>query len=345
MNAIIQGIKKRSSNAMGLSAAILTVALLVAAVMGSPSDGEGLRLAQSSLQGTERVTRLSLALMRETSPRITNQLSQSLKQTIDQLAADHKSLTRNPNDLSEQVKQLYFDEGNLDKQMQDYLFSASQLISAKKRDNPALVEEAGAVFVDDLPRNIIDKLTKVVADYQSQNQSGGSLIYIVLGVLWAVGLALIYLLGRNNFKPIMAQVEEAMTTQAGDVEKAIHDKEQAVVQAHNKERYLSTIIEEIRAPLHGVHGMINLLKQTNNAEQRRYYADKIENATITLSHLAKQVHDFSQAESGALVIEKKEFMVLQLIDEVVALSKPKAKAKQLQLFVRVAMDFPAKSGG
>ncbi len=342
MIAILKGIKQNYTTTLTLSAAVITIALVIVGYISSShnSSNEAQQQAEEQQVYAERIARLALGLIHESNQLTAQSTITSLESNLDKMDANHKALTKGDNELGPELSQLYFGDDKLDQKIKDYLFSGRQVIAAKKRADELLLRKTGQVFVNDRPNIITDKLRKIVQIHQSQAESSAFIVAIAHLVVWIFALIAIFVVGTSKFKPIAKQVTEKVTDLEEKIDDALKTKTQALEMASNKDRYLASLIEEIRAPIHGVLGMVNLLKQTSSAEQRHYYADKIENATATLSHLAKQVHDFSQAESGALVIEKKEFLVLKLIDDVVALMKPRAKKKQLQLFVRVAMDFP-----
>jgi signal transduction histidine kinase/CheY-like chemotaxis protein len=344
MIAILQGIKKSYSNSLMIIAAVLSVAVLVSGfVAGGLGDSQAsLQKVEAQQLYAERIARLALGLMRETNKQSVKETILTLENSILEMEKSHQLLTKGNGELSAELNQLYFGDEKLDQQIKDYLFSGRQVIAAKKRDDELLMSKTGVVFLNDRPSMLIGKLGQVAKAYRQQADDSGLISLIVTLVVWLLGVALVYGVGLSSFKPIEKILGDTVNTLEKENAEAVKTKEQALELAHNKDRYLASIIEEIRAPIHGVLGMVNLIKQTHSSEQRRYYANKIEAATSTLSHLTKQVSDFSLAASGALVIEKKEFLVLQLIDDVVAVMKPRAKKKQLQMFVRVAMDFPQK---
>jgi two-component system sensor histidine kinase/response regulator len=342
MIAILKGIKQSYTRSLTLIALLLTVALSLSAYVAHDHNSSQManNLAQEQKMHAERIARLALGLMRETNPHDIKQTIISLQISLRVMQENHERLTRGA--LDEPLSQLYFGEVKLDQQVKDYLFSGAQVIAAKSREDKLLMSKTGRVFINDRPTLFIEKLESVIQIYREQSIDSALGVSIANLVVWLLSLILIGVVAKAGFTPIQKVVTDTITELEDKNTASIETKEHALELANNKDRYLASIIEEIRAPINGVLGMVNLLKQTKSDEQRLYYAEKIENATTTLSHLTKQVSDFSLAESGALVIEKKEFLILNLIDEVVAHMKPKAKEKHLQLFVRVAMDFPQK---
>lgn len=344
MIAIIKGIKQTYNRMLMMSCGLLTVAVLLSgylSTMDSGSDEKGLMASQQQLYA-ERIARLALALMQETNGQSVKLTISSLQNAIEQMDNNHREMTKGLAQSDSSLGQLYFGEEKLDQRVKDYLFNAKEVINAKKRDDKLLMARTSEVFFADRPTLFADKLSHATQIYIKQAEDARLTAVLMQLVVWLLALGGLWFIFSRNCQPVVSEVTSTVEQLQQENLDALETKKQALELANNKDRYLGSIIEEIRAPINGVLGMVNLLKKTASDEQRRYYAEKIENATLTLSHLTKQVSDFSLAESGALVIEKKEFMILQAIDEVAALLKPRAKNKNLQLFVRVAMDFPEK---
>lgn len=344
MIAIIKGIKQTYSRMLGVTAGLLTVAMLISSYVSNlhnSSHEHGVMAGQQQLYA-ERIARLALAMLQETNGQAIKLTISSLQNAIEQMDNNHKLMTKGLTNADTALYQLYFGEEKLDQRVKDYLFNGRQVIEAKKRDDQLMMTRTAEVFFSDRPTLFIDKLNHVTRLYEDQADSAKWTSILINIVVWVLTLLSLWGITRHSCKPIEKEVGNTIEALEQKNREADETKQQALELANHKDRYLGSIIDEIRAPINGVLGMINLLKKTASDDQRRYYAQKIENATLTMSHLTKQVSDYSLAESGALVIEKKEFLILKVIDEVAALLKPRAKNKNLQLFVRVSMDFPEK---
>lgn len=344
MIAILNGIKTNYKSTLNLTIVIVTVAFIIAGFYASYSSSKSGDIVQVQQQQyyAERIARLSVVLVREKNTSMVNEITESLQKDVDKMDEIHQLLAKVDATVEPEIHQIYFAEHKLDQLIKDLISNARQVLTAKPRQDELLLNKANRYFLGHGVNEISDKFVLLIEHYQAQQATNLLMVSAVHGVAWLISVILVFVIGMRKFKPIESQLDDTINQLQKENAKQVKSKEQAIDTAQKKDRYLASIIEEIRGPIHGVLGMVNLLKQTNSTEQRSYYANKIENSTATLSHLTKQVHDFSQAESGALVIEKKEFLVLQLIDDVVAMMKPRAKKKQLQMFVRVAMDFPQK---
>lgn len=95
-------------------------------------------------------------------------------------------------------------------------------------------------------------------------------------------------------------------------------KEAAEVANLAKSNFLATISHELRTPLHGILGMVQLLQQKHLQEEHSDYFKDIQNSGLNMLRLVDDVLDFTKLEMGTLKLEKVEFSLRALIQEVVS---------------------------
>ncbi|MGJ4744969.1 hybrid sensor histidine kinase/response regulator [Leptospira sp. SA-E8] len=96
-----------------------------------------------------------------------------------------------------------------------------------------------------------------------------------------------------------------------------------------KEQFFINMNHELRTPVHGILGMVDLLHQTNNPELQREYLDSLTESSEHLIRLINDVIDFSKAESGSLHFSFKEFDMISLIERYSEEASDKAFKKGL----------------
>ncbi len=96
-----------------------------------------------------------------------------------------------------------------------------------------------------------------------------------------------------------------------------------------KSAFLSNVSHDIRTPMNAIIGFIPLLQEeADNPEHVRDYAQKISAASQHLLGLINDVLDINKIESGGAVLNISELNLAELIDDINAIIRPQANAKQ-----------------
>ncbi|MFP3559632.1 histidine kinase dimerization/phospho-acceptor domain-containing protein, partial [Paraburkholderia sp. SIMBA_049] len=98
-----------------------------------------------------------------------------------------------------------------------------------------------------------------------------------------------------------------------------------------KSDFLARMSHEIRTPMNGVLGMTELLQRTRLTSKQRKFVDTVYRSGQTLLVIIDDILDFSKIEAGKLTLERIDFNLHQLLDDVVALMEPNAQRKELEL--------------
>ncbi|TGK07823.1 hybrid sensor histidine kinase/response regulator [Leptospira semungkisensis] len=82
-----------------------------------------------------------------------------------------------------------------------------------------------------------------------------------------------------------------------------------------KEQFFVNMNHEFRTPVHGILGMVDLLRQTETTNVQNQYLDSLTDSADHLIRLINDVIDFSKAESGSLHFSSMEFDLISLIEK------------------------------
>jgi len=100
--------------------------------------------------------------------------------------------------------------------------------------------------------------------------------------------------------------------------------------------FLASLNHEIRTPLSGVMGMLDLLLETQIDEDQRDYLNAARLCAESLSELLNASLQYAALEAGQIVVEETEFSVKEMLEA--ALSPQRAKADIKQLRLRLTLD-------
>ncbi len=118
---------------------------------------------------------------------------------------------------------------------------------------------------------------------------------------------------------------------ANQLAKQSLEKEKAQTANRAKSQLLAHVSHDIRTPISGLLGMLELLSQTDLSRTARGYVEHASRSGHELLFLVNDILDYSKVEAGKLELEIIDFNLLQTIDEVVALFSPEAARKGVRI--------------
>lgn len=139
----------------------------------------------------------------------------------------------------------------------------------------------------------------------------------------------------------MAHAFNQMMTVLEQRESELKDSRDAAINlAQLKAQFAATVSHEVRTPLNGVVGMLDMLRETRLSMRQQELLDVAWNSSTTLIELINNILDFSKLEAGKLTLEPNTFDLPALLDQVVELLLPQASQKGLQLGWQGSADLP-----
>jgi len=112
--------------------------------------------------------------------------------------------------------------------------------------------------------------------------------------------------------------------------KEIEEKRREAIQSSAaKEAFIATISHELRTPMNGVIGVSQMLRSTGLTVQQARLVDTMEECASSLMVVLNDIIEFSNTESGRIVLKSVPFQPMELVKDLVKLFQPIAKAKDL----------------
>lgn len=163
-----------------------------------------------------------------------------------------------------------------------------------------------------------------------------------------LSITAIPLFGEGEQKPFQAysvfddvtdakQSKEKLQRYAQELEQKNKELDSAVYEAEEankaKSEFLATMNHEIRTPINGLLGFLQLLEDTPLSEEQAEFLGYMNRSAQHLLSLVNNVLDMSKIEAGEMDLDHHPFNLSAEIDNALAALRPQAQEKELQLSV------------
>ena len=110
--------------------------------------------------------------------------------------------------------------------------------------------------------------------------------------------------------------------------------------SRSKSIFLAKMSNEIRTPLSGIIGTSALLKETQLTSEQRDFLDIIEVSANNLLSIVKDILDISRIEAGKIQLEKKNFNLVEVLNDTERMLAQKSRDKQINFSVNLKSGLP-----
>jgi signal transduction histidine kinase/CheY-like chemotaxis protein/HPt (histidine-containing phosphotransfer) domain-containing protein len=102
----------------------------------------------------------------------------------------------------------------------------------------------------------------------------------------------------------------------------------------SREQLISTVSHDLKTPLSTIVGYTELLGNSDLNTKQSYFIRNIKNSSEYISQLVQDLLDFSQIEAGKIAIEKKPFLLPEVITDVAKNIQSVYKQKNIELIIK-----------
>jgi signal transduction histidine kinase/HPt (histidine-containing phosphotransfer) domain-containing protein/ActR/RegA family two-component response regulator len=122
-------------------------------------------------------------------------------------------------------------------------------------------------------------------------------------------------------------------------------KARSDMENREKTSFLAKMSHEIRTPMNSILGMTELIQRKMVSSEIQEYINILYQSGQNLLSIINDILDFSRIESNRLQIEKRNYHIASIINDIINVIRPRATEKSLDFFVRVDAKFPAQLVG
>lgn len=163
-----------------------------------------------------------------------------------------------------------------------------------------------------------------------------------VGQLVIISLSVIGLFKQIQFSE--SQLSDTVIKLSGEVQTRTLAEQEAERASNIKSEFLANMSHEIRTPMNGIIGMLNILKKEALTDTQLNYLELARSSSDTLLVVINDILDLSKIESGKLALEKIDFNLSKLINEIKQVKTLSAREKGLYFACQVDLCIDNVSG-
>jgi signal transduction histidine kinase/CheY-like chemotaxis protein len=312
---------------------ILALSLIAALVSGSAltlkyilkvqqNDGYTINIAGEQRMLSQRIALFVLRLSQcPTDQAVVDELQQSIRTAIRHFDNNQIELQNIPN-LSATVKELYFGKVALGSKTKAYVENANRFVDAINSCGPI-----PTTFNTSNTDALLLELDLVVKAFEIGALERVQRIESIEMFLWFFTLILLVFEAVFIFRPMELKMRTTLASLNASLLKAETAEQRAIHASNAKSEFLAMISHELKTPLNGLLGMMELA--IYNPHKSGEYLNKAKRAGKQLLMLINDVLDLSKVEAGKLRLERISFDLPQLLDDITSLQSANFSPKKL----------------
>ncbi|EAQ67304.1 probable sensor/response regulator hybrid [Marinomonas sp. MED121] len=152
----------------------------------------------------------------------------------------------------------------------------------------------------------------------------------------SVNANLIYLDGKEYVHLVARDINDRLKKE----HELATAKERADIASEAKSHFLANMSHELRTPMNAVIGLLELVKKTSLSPVQSDFIDKTQVAAHSLLKILNDILDFSKIEANSMLVEKHEFQLSSLIDEMALILSASLTTKDIEVLFDIDDNLP-----
>ena len=144
---------------------------------------------------------------------------------------------------------------------------------------------------------------------------------------------------RDQVREYQEGLEDKIRQRTEQLEETM---QKALAASRAKSEFLANISHELRTPMNGVLGMIEILLEEAPTNHQKEHLETAQGCANTLLSLLNDILDLSKIEAGRMLLEKIPVEVRSVVSDCARGVSAQARAKDIELKLEIAPDLPAR---
>jgi signal transduction histidine kinase/ActR/RegA family two-component response regulator len=145
---------------------------------------------------------------------------------------------------------------------------------------------------------------------------------------------------RHGEHPLIAFVRCMVASMSAKQEQLEKLNQDVIEAANEKERFFANMSHEVRTPMNGIFGMVNLLLEMELEPVHREHLETIHSSSESLLNILDDILDYAKLNANEMQLKPRTFELQRLIREVLLVYKSTADTRHIELSATICESLP-----
>ena len=145
---------------------------------------------------------------------------------------------------------------------------------------------------------------------------------------------------RPGEHPLIGFVRSMAASMAAKQEQLEKLNQEVLEAANEKERFFASMSHEVRTPMNGIFGMVNLLLEMDLDPIQREHLETIHSSSESLLNILDDILDYAKLNAKEMQLKPRPFELQRLVREVLLVYKANADSRHIRLSATLCESLP-----